>query len=131
MPKDDNDQKMKVFVYGTLMKGQWNHSYLVGQNFIGGARLDGYEMYQVRSFPGIIRQSGESVYGELYEVDHQTINNLDKLEDEGNMYKRVLENVMTIRDGRLHKAYAYVWLMGIRGCNKVDKMPWGIAIENY
>lgn len=115
---------IKVFVYGTLMNNGWNHSYLNGQKFLGKAKLDNFEMYNVASFPGIVRKENEYVLGEIYEVDHGTLKKLDRLEGEGSMYKRSLEKVL-IND-RVEDAYVYVWLGSVQGRDKVAtiNMPW-------
>lgn len=118
---------IKVFVYGTLMKNRWNHCYLDGQTFLGEAKLNNFEMYNVASFPGIVRKENEYVIGEIYEVDQDTLKILDRLEGEGSMYKRTLEKVF-IND-RAEEAYAYVWLGSVQGREKVESinMPWQLA----
>ena len=39
----------KVFVYGTLMKGEPNHQFLEDSEFLGVTAIEGYEMYNVGS----------------------------------------------------------------------------------
>lgn len=115
---------IKVFVYGTLMSNRWNHCYLNGQKLLGDAKLKGFEMYNVASFPGIVRNGKGYVLGELYEVDHDSLKTLDRLEGEGTMYKRTLEKVLI--EGREEEAYVYVWLGSLQGREKVEpkNMPW-------
>ena len=80
----------KVFVYGTLMKGEPNHRFLEDSKFLGVTALEGYEMYNVRWYPAIV--PGEStIPGELYEVPEMDIKYLDGLEGEGSLYIRKYE----------------------------------------
>ncbi|EOD01462.1 gamma-glutamylcyclotransferase family protein [Caldisalinibacter kiritimatiensis] len=102
----------KMFVYGTLMKRHSNHDFLKNQRFIGKGLLKGYKMYRVViSFPGIVKSSQieDVVIGEVYEIDKKTLQNLDKLEGEGHMYKRVKENII-LEDNKELEAYVYEWV---------------------
>lgn len=116
--------KVNVFVYGTLMRNRWNHYYLKEQNFIGTGKLEGYEMYNVRSFPGIVQKPDEYVIGEVYQVTEQVLKRLDQLESEGYMYKRQSERIKL--EGSEMEACVYVWLGDIKGCERVmpGEMPW-------
>lgn len=114
---------VNVFVYGSLMKSYWNNHYLRDSQFIGKGLLDGYEMYEVSSFPGIIAKAGETVLGEVYSVDSKTLKRLDMLEAEGSMYVRKEEEIKTGEN--IINAYIYVWNREIKsGYKKVEKMPW-------
>lgn len=77
----------RVFVYGTLMKGEANHLYLKNSTCLGAAILEGYEMYDVGWYPAIIPGDGR-IIGELYEVPKKDIPLIDRFEDEGNLYIR-------------------------------------------
>ncbi len=116
---------MKAFVYGTLMKGLWNHRYLEDQRLIDKATLKGYRMYNVSSFPGIVKSKSEDqpISGELYEIDERCLVMLDRLEGEGRMYKRVVETVFTT-DGQEHVASVYVWLGKVYSDQMVKETPW-------
>ena len=114
---------VNVFVYGSLMNTYWNHHYLSNCEFIGTGLLEGFEMYHVSSFPGIIVKPGEIVLGEVYSVDPRTLKTLDRLESEGSMYIR-REEIIKIEEDTIN-AFVYVWNGDIRpGCKKVEKMPW-------
>ena len=90
-----------VFVYGTLMQGHIHHDHFLKQDgcrFISNAFLPGYNLYDLGSYPGICLQSHSDasaigntsgVFGELYEVNPDTITYLDRLECEGELYQRV------------------------------------------
>ena len=80
----------KVFVYGTLMKGERNHHFLEDSKLLGASSVEGYDMYNVGWFPAIIR--GDSrILGELYEVSQEDMPSIDALEGEGSLYRRRCE----------------------------------------
>ena len=91
-----------VFVYGTLMSGQPNNRLLTGSRLVGAVFIDeseGFEMRDLGAYPGLIEsrpfrlgpqggtrgaehsdiQSGK-IWGELWMVDFETMQNLDRLE---------------------------------------------------
>ena len=50
----------KVFVYGTLMRGNSNNSfYLKDSAFVGKGIIQGYALYDLGSYPGIIPTENE------------------------------------------------------------------------
>jgi len=82
---------VKVFVYGTLMKGQFNHSILrdPAVKFLGSAVTQrGFTLYDLGSFPGMVMGGSNSIIGEIYEVDRFTLMQLDGLESHPTFYKR-------------------------------------------
>lgn len=88
--------KHRVFCYGTLKRGIHNHHLLSTAEFVGEAyTLDTFKMYHV-GFP-IIRFSdhpdAKAVFGEVYDVDDDTLKKLDRLENEGVMYDRKQINI--------------------------------------
>ena len=112
----------KVFVYGTLMRGQWNDCLLKSGKYISNATTTGtYRMYRVCTFPGIVKDDSDSGYrinGELYEVDAETLKWLDRLESEGSLYSR---ETVTVEDseGKEHTAHIYVYLRSVEGCHEM------------
>lgn len=92
-----SDNRHRVFVYGTLKRGIHNHHLLEKSEFIGNAyTVDTFKMYTV-GFPIIMPADGPdawAVYGEVYDVDDDTLKRLDNLESEGSMYLRKPINVV-------------------------------------
>lgn len=91
----------KVFVYGTLKSGFFNHRLLGGCEFFGGAVTvptykmieTGYKMIE-NGFPVITPDpEGKPLAGEIYTVDDETLARLDQLEREGSSYDRKLIDV--------------------------------------
>lgn len=105
--------RSKIFVYGTLRQdGRLNGFYMQGQPLVGQARLSGYVMKRISSYPGI-EASGNSadvVLGEVYDVTAKCLAGLDSLEGHPNMYRR--EIVCVTLDGddpRQEMVYVYVY----------------------
>lgn len=107
-----------VFVYGTLMKGQSNHdAYLNEKQFVGEGVIDGYEMYDLGYYPGIIHGKGQ-VYGEVYCVNHDTVKELDQLEGEGDLYLKKAV-IVTLGNGEKLHSIVYVYNRSVSNCPKI------------
>ena len=113
MEKEKNDP---VFVYGTLMRGERANDYLRNALFAGGAALRDHAMYDLGAYPGVVPRRGETVLGELYHVDAETLKRLDEYEGEGSLYHRVRVRVTTA-GGEEADALAY------RFAHPVDGKP--------
>ncbi|RCX07884.1 gamma-glutamylcyclotransferase (GGCT)/AIG2-like uncharacterized protein YtfP [Anaerobacterium chartisolvens] len=115
---------MYVFVYGSLMRGYWNHPLLDNEKYAGAATVKGYGLYNVASYPGVVRREGVGVRGELYDVCERTLSVLDQLEDEGDMYIRRAVTAET--DEGEAEAFIYVWNGSVREDDYVplEKLPW-------
>lgn len=95
-----------VFVYGTLMKDLGNHRLLKkGSAFIGTALTRGSDYMMYRnvggSYPYVSQtsrtvkgQGGQHILGELYQVDLDTLSEIDRLEQNGFHYERHLHTVV-------------------------------------
>lgn len=118
--------KKRVFVYGTLLRGNSNHrSYLKSSKFLGEAILYGYSLYDLGGFPGIKRRRGDSVKGELFEVDSEVLERLNCLESEGSLYS--LETVRVEVQGRtISNVFVYVYLLSVDENSRIEmvKQPW-------
>jgi gamma-glutamylaminecyclotransferase len=117
---------MKIFVYGTLMQGRSNHNYyLSSSQFLGVGVLKEYGLYDVSSYPGIQPLTGASVIGELYEVDHETKENLDRLEGEGSLY---IATKVTVWQGdtQVRDVLVYVYNLSVEHAPLVpiESQPW-------
>jgi gamma-glutamylcyclotransferase (GGCT)/AIG2-like uncharacterized protein YtfP len=67
-----------VFVYGTLLKGMMRSSVLNTSHYLGPGIICA-DLYNLGSYPGIKDGDG-IVVGEVYEVNKQTLNQLDEIE---------------------------------------------------
>jgi gamma-glutamylcyclotransferase (GGCT)/AIG2-like uncharacterized protein YtfP len=72
------------------MKGFHNHDVLFEGTFLKATvTKDKYRMISMNQFPALIKtQKDYQIYGEVYEVDELTLDDLDHLEGNGHFYKR-------------------------------------------
>ncbi len=82
---------MFLFVYGTFRYGFELHHMLRKSRFVGLGHIEGYNMYDLGGYPGIVKGEN-SIWGEVYEVDEKTIKELDVVEgysgDKDDLYVR-------------------------------------------
>ena len=119
----------KVFVYGTLMKGESNHHYLENASFLAKTSIEGYDMYDMGWYPAII--PGDSmIVGELYQVPKGDMAAIDMLEGEGHLYAKTCETV-TDAEGNETIAFVYVYLGAVSTNEKIsawkDEYVWYVS----
>ena len=78
-----------LLVYGSLMKDQYNHDAYMGRAlYLGRASVQGFALYDLGFYPGILHDSGDSrVFGELYEVSEEDFERICRLEGNGFLYQ--------------------------------------------
>ena len=111
-----------LFVYGSLMTGEYNHDhYLADAGYIGQASISGFGLYNLGSFPGI-KHTEETyrVCGELYEVNQRDFDRICVLEGNGYLYQ--CEPVIAVLEdsGERIAAEVFVYLGKI---NKNELFP--------
>lgn len=115
-----------IFVYGTLLKGQRNYAhYLAPDEPCASAVLNGYRMFDIGSFPGIVPGKG-NVKGEIYRINAQQLAAINRLEGEGDLYIKTPVKVM-IDDETYLSVNAYVYNRKVKGLPEIpyDKQPYG------
>ena len=117
----------RVFVYGTLMRGQRANHLMSGSDFAGCFCLKDYAMYHLGSYPGIVPCAGESVMGELYFVSEEMIAQMDRYEREGDLYLR--RSVTLTAGENTHTAEVYVYNRDVSGFEKMRK-AWNASDED-
>jgi len=97
MSNNTNQQaggRPRVFVYGTLKKGEANHYALSGEDctLLGTAILNGnYQFNDLGWYPAVIEVPGEvhtSIRGEVYEISPEVLSALDIIEGHPHYYRR-------------------------------------------
>ncbi len=81
-------QRITVFVYGTLMRGQPSHHLLGDAQFLGrGQTARGYDLLAIAWYPGLVRGTGV-VRGELYSISKAFVAELDRYEGHPDHFTR-------------------------------------------
>jgi len=78
------------FVYGTLKKNYGNHHYLRGQKFVQEAETQpNYRLWDCGRYPCMVEdKNGNSIKGEIWEVDDACLRSMDRLEGVPWLYQR-------------------------------------------
>jgi gamma-glutamylcyclotransferase (GGCT)/AIG2-like uncharacterized protein YtfP len=113
----------RVFAYGTLLAGESNHRLLRTAFFEGPARTsDGFALFDLGAFPGMVRAEAGVVHGEVYRVDDHTLAALDRLEGHPDFYVRTL---IGLEDGR--EVWAYLLdAERVRGRPRLPGSAWRV-----
>jgi gamma-glutamylcyclotransferase (GGCT)/AIG2-like uncharacterized protein YtfP len=94
--------RYRVFVYGTLRRGESNHAVIARARFLGTARTrPEWRRVSIGPYPALA-PGGDVIEGELYEVDAALLAALDRVEDVPRLYRRV---TLTLEDGTHAEAY--------------------------
>lgn len=110
----------RVFVYGTLMRDCANHAALRSSVFIGEAVTPPvYSMVSLGGYPGVLKDGGTSIAGEVYEVGHATLATLDRIEGHPRFYER---QEIELFDGT--KADAYLLPDAFRSREPIPSGSW-------
>ncbi|MFO0850059.1 MAG: gamma-glutamylcyclotransferase family protein [Gemmataceae bacterium] len=83
--------KTILFVYGTLKRGERNHSRIAAGEFLGDAVTPPlYRVYDLGAYPGLVRDEadGLAVRGELWAVGGPTLAALDEFEEVPDLFVR-------------------------------------------
>lgn len=95
----------RVFVYGTLLAGEWNHHRLKDSPRVEEATtLPEFHFACLGFFPALLAQGATAVKGEVYEVDDEVLASLDRLEGHPHFYRRT---TIKLADNA-EPAFAYV-----------------------
>jgi len=105
------DQRVTVFVYGKLQKGESNHGYLASAQYLGPAlSIDPLSMFidLDTSIPVVTEQPTTFISGELYLLpDARALAQIDSLEGHPHNYQRKL--ILVDQSRRVHKAWCYLF----------------------
>lgn len=97
------------FVYGTLKAGRGNNRILGDSTLLGKSLTCNYYTLLNLGCPGaIIDANGKQILGEVYEVtSKEVVQSLDRLENNGNFYTRVLRPVELVESDEVLSAWIY------------------------
>lgn len=111
--------EQRVFVYGTLKRGEANHEQLRGATYLGPATtLPGHTLYDLGDYPGLVRDSADEVgvTGELWELNQDHLARLDAFEGvaEG-LYARVPAPLVALQPHLAPPVWMYLYLGQVDG----------------
>jgi gamma-glutamylaminecyclotransferase len=87
--KKERPTRTRIFVYGTLLRGERNHRWIARSTFDGEARTKpAFTLYDLGAYPALVAGGQHTVAGEVYEVDEGTLAELDRLEGHPRFYQR-------------------------------------------
>jgi gamma-glutamylaminecyclotransferase len=93
----------RVFVYGSLQRGELNHRMLSGAHFVARVRTAAaFDLFDLGAFPAMAPHGRTSIAGELYEVSDALLERLDKFEGCPTLYQR---ETIALKDGTNAEAY--------------------------
>lgn len=113
-----------MFVYGTLKQGYSNNYLLQNETFLGAATTaNGYILYSLGSYPGMVAAPSGLVHGEVWQVSARCLKQLDLLEDiEHGLYRRERVAIQTEQFAAL-PIEAYVYNLPVTGAPIGAKWP--------
>ena len=96
-------EKTRVFVYGSLRRGQKHHGLIKNAHWLGENKTEPlYELMDLGPYPALVKDGQTGVSGEVYEVDAITLRTLDQLEGHPDRYRR---QMITLADGSTCDTY--------------------------
>ena len=114
MTARDRRNTTKIFVYGTLKRGQCRAHVLTGQRFVRTvATAATYRMYDTGSYPALVEaDDGIAIEGELWEVDQRCLQQLDSIEGTPDLYQR---RPVVFSDPSIDDAQTYIYCQSVTG----------------
>jgi len=123
-----------IFVYGTLKQGEHNNSLLQGCHYVGDGIAIGCALIDMGGCPGMVLAQchpNDFAKGEIYEVaniDH-LLAQLDRVENEGRVYRRVLMEIET--PTRIFDCWTYLYMPHFAHDQFVKGGKWSLSPANY
>ena len=119
-----------LFVYGTLLEGEYNHGRLADSKKVADQVWVYGELFDTHcGYPALYTGNDDKVSGELYEVSPAVMKQIDELEgyfgpfDSGNLYDKVEVEVHVGQ--HTYKALTYVYAQPkTKKLQKIDSGDW-------
>lgn len=117
--------RLYLFVYGSLRYGFELHHFLKDSRYVGFGYTEGFKMYDLGSYPGVIKGDGV-IWGEVYEIDENLLRKLDEIEDyrgrEDDLYVRSKTRVYFDQKRKyyLDNVYLYVYNQDISYRDEIE-----------
>ena len=118
-------KKYLVAVYGSLRKKMGNHSYYLSNSEYKGTFTTEpeYTLHSLSHYPGLKQNGNHSVVMEVYEVDENTLDNLNQLEGYYPGRKSTFYNRIEINTP-WGKAFTYIYVNELSKESIVESGDW-------
>ena len=120
-----NNNKFLVSCYGSLRRGMGNHQYYLSDSEYKGkfTTEPEYTLHSLSAYPGLKLNGNHSVVMEAYEVDEETLKNLNRLEgyrpnEKATFYDRIEINTPW------GKAFTYIYVNELSKDSIVESGDW-------
>ena len=118
-------KKYLVSCYGSLRRGMSNHQYYLSDSEYKGtfSTEPEYTLHSLQWYPGLKLNGNTSVVMEVYEVDEETLKNLNRLEgyypgEKSTFYDRIEINTPW------GKAFTYIYVNELSKYSIVESGDW-------
>lgn len=120
-----NNNKFLVSCYGSLRRGMSNHQYYLSSSEYKGtfSTEPEYTLHSLSYYPGLKLDGNTSIVMEVYEVDEETLKNLNRLEgyypgEKATFYDRIEINTPW------GKAFTYIYVNPLPKESIVESGDW-------
>ena len=120
-----NNNKFLVSCYGSLRRGMSNHQYYLSSSEYKGtfSTEPEYTLHSLSYYPGLKLDGNTSIVMEVYEVDEETLKNLNRLEgyhpgETSTFYDRIEINTPW------GKAFTYIYVNELSKESIVESGDW-------
>lgn len=120
------EKRFLIAVYGCLRKGLNMHGNLSSDSiYIGNYDTEPiYDMYSIKSFPGVVKNGNTSIRMEVYEVSEKTLDHIDGLEGVSSIHDDLSLFIKELIETPYGDAYLYIYNEDIKNKVKVDCGDW-------
>ena len=109
---------VKLFVYGSLRRGQPAHARLRGAKLVAFARTEPrFTLVDMGSYPALLEGGETAVCGEIYEIDPALLAELDRYEEAPELYVR--------RTALVEGHEVFVYLLPAEHARGLPRVPGG------
>ena len=125
-----NNNKFLVSCYGSLRRGMSNHQYYLSSSEYKGtfSTEPEYTLHSLSYYPGLKLDGNTSIVMEVYEVDEETLKNLNRLEGYYPGEKSTFYDRIEI-DTPWGKAFTYIYVNELSKDSIVESGDW-VAYKN-
>jgi gamma-glutamylcyclotransferase (GGCT)/AIG2-like uncharacterized protein YtfP len=117
----NDPREYRLFVYGSLLPGEPDHSLLAGAEHLGSARTPAeYYLVELNTFGALVHGGKLQVHGELFRVDTKQLGRIDVHKQHPILFRR---RTIRLDDGQTAEAYLMT-LDQVRGRRRLKVGDW-------